>query len=107
MPIIKETLVHELSVHYYYTKNKGNYQDNMSRKTSNNAPKQNNGYCKLDIKVIEKTYDTNKEYYYISTTYFASEDHTFLWLACCSSFHSCSVPSPINTTNTSQPSGYS
>lgn len=66
MPIIKENLVHELSVYYYYTKNKGNYEDNMSRKTSNNAPKQNNGYCKLDIKVIEKTYETNEEFYYIS-----------------------------------------
>ena len=66
MTIIKEELVNEVSVYYYYSKNKGNHEESASRKSSNNAPKINNGYCRLNIKVMLKTYDTNQEYYDIS-----------------------------------------
>ena len=59
-------IVHETPVFYYYTKNKGSHEENMMRKSSNNAPKINNGYCRLDIKVVLKTDDTGESVYDIT-----------------------------------------
>lgn len=69
MTITHEEIIHETSVFYYYSKNKGNHEENTSKKSSNNAPKINNGYCRLDIKVELKTYDNDEQYYYISYTW--------------------------------------
>lgn len=59
-------IIHETSVFYYYAKNKGSHEDNMMRKSSNNAPKINNGYCRLDIKVVLKTDDVEDSVYDIT-----------------------------------------
>lgn len=62
MPIINEEIKHEMTVYYMYGKN-----DTIS--TTNSVPKVNNGYCKLNIKVILKTYETHKTFYDISYTW--------------------------------------
>ena len=56
-------IVHETPVYYYYHKNNGSCEEYSKKKSSNTAPKVNNGYCKLNIKVVLKTYDDGNRYY--------------------------------------------
>ena len=59
MPIINEEIKHEMTVYYMYGKNN-------TISSTNSVPKVNNGYCKLNIKVMLKTYETHDTYYDIS-----------------------------------------
>lgn len=59
MPIINEEIKHEMTVYYMYGKNN-------TISSTNSVPKVNNGYCKLNIKVMLKTYETYQTFYDIS-----------------------------------------